>query len=136
MSLKIEITKSPGGKCRIELRGRLDSLTAPWLDEKLETIDAWSCPFQVVDLTHLDYISSAGLRSLFRAKKAAANKGGELLLAHPQAQVQKVFDVMKAIPSQDIFTSERELDDYLDAIQRKTLAQGRQQNGPDQAQRY
>ena len=129
MTLKIDLFKSDGGKCRIELRGRLDTFTAPLLDEKLESIDAWRYPFQTVDLKHLDYISSAGLRSLFSAKKAASKKGGEFLLVHPQAQVQKVFDVMKAIPNQDIFTSQRELDDYLDAIQRKTLDQGRQDSG-------
>jgi anti-anti-sigma factor len=122
VSLKIEVFKSAGGKCRIELEGRLDTNTAPRLDETLESLPQ---SVQVVDLKNLVYISSAGLRSLFRAKKAVASRGGEFLLVHPQPQVQKVFDVMKAIPTTDIFTSEREMDDYLDAIQRQTLAQNR-----------
>ena len=122
MSLKIELFKSDDGKCRIELRGRLDSNTAPWLDEKLESLDPRRYPVQVVDMQHLDYISSAGMRTLFRAKKQAAQNGGEFKLAHPQPQVQKVMDVMKAIPSGDIFTSQQELDSYLDAIQRQALA--------------
>ena len=119
MALNIEVLKSDSGKCRIELKGRLDTHTAEQLDEKLESLDPTAHPVQIVDLADLDYISSAGLRSLFRAKKKLGAAGGQFLVVHPQPQVQKVFDVVKALPSEGIFTSQAELDAYLDAIQRK-----------------
>ncbi len=121
MTLEIELLKSDSGKCRIELKGRLDTHTVEHLDQKLDSIDASAHPVQIVDLQNLDYISSAGLRSLFRAKKSANSHGGQFLVVHPQPQVQKVFDVVKALPSEGIFASQRELDDYLDAIQRRAL---------------
>ena len=101
------------------MKGRLDTHTAEHLDEKLEALDPTTHPVQIVDLAQLEYISSAGLRSLFRAKKRLTSQGGQLLIVHPQPQVQKVFDVVKALPSEGIFTSQEELDSYLDAIQRR-----------------
>ncbi len=121
MSLEIELLKSDSGKCRIELKGRLDTHTAEQLDQKLESIDATQYPVQIVDLAALEYVSSAGLRSLFRAKKAAHAQGGQFLVVHPQPQVQKVFDVVKALPSEGIFASQEELDEYLDGVQRKAI---------------
>lgn len=119
MALNIEIFKSESGKCRIELKGRLDTHTAEQLDERLEALDPTSHSVQIVDLAELEYISSAGLRSLFRAKKKLSSAGGQFLIIHPQPQVQKVFDVVKALPSEGIFASQAELDNYLDAVQRK-----------------
>lgn len=119
MALNIEVLKSDSGKCRIELKGRLDTHTAEQLDERLEALDPATHPVQIVDLADLEYISSAGLRSLFRAKKKLSGAGGQFLVVHPQPQVQKVFDVVKALPSEGIFASQAELDAYLDAIQRK-----------------
>lgn len=123
MSLEIEILKSDSGKCKIELKGRLDTSTAEQLDQKLEAIDASQHPVQVIDLQELEYISSAGLRSLFKAKKAATAKGGQFLIVHVQPSVQKVFDVVKALPSEGIFASMAEMDDYLDGVQRRAKAE-------------
>jgi anti-anti-sigma factor len=119
MSLAIEIYKSDGGKCRIELKGRLDTNTAADFDEKIGTLDHNQFPIQVVDLAGLEYVSSAGVRSLFKARKAAHDGGGQLLLVNPQPQVKKVFDIIKALPSTSVFESQEEMDRYLDAMQKK-----------------
>jgi anti-anti-sigma regulatory factor len=47
-------------------------------------------------------------------------RNGSLLLVNVQPQVQKVFDIVKALPSQSVFKSVAELDEYLDYMQRKT----------------
>ncbi len=67
--------------------------------------------------------SSAGLRSLFKAKKAASAKGGQFLIVHVQPSVQKVFDIVKALPSEGIFASIEEMDEYLDGVQRRAKAE-------------
>lgn len=120
MSLAIEIYKSDGGKCRIELQGRLDTNTATEFDEKIASIDQGEFPIKVVDLAGLEYVSSAGVRSLFKARKAAQDAGGQLLLVKPQPQVKKVFDIIKALPATSVFESMEEMDRYLDAMQRKS----------------
>ena len=43
-------------------------------------------------------------------------------MVNPQPQIQKVFDVVKAVPLNEIFTSFAEADAYLDAMQRKVLS--------------
>ena len=118
MSLSIEVLKSDSGRCRLELSGRLDSSTAAHLDEKVATVDCAEYPVQIVDLSSLEYVSSAGLRSLFKAKKRAHTADANLLIVNPQPQVKKVFDIIKALPNESLFTSEAELDAYLDRVQR------------------
>ena len=118
MSLTTDILKSEGGKCRIELDGRLDTSTAPELEEKLMSIDLKENPLQILDLANLEYISSAGIRVLFKAKKRAADGNARLLFVNPKPSVKKVFDIVKALPSESIFRSMDELDTYLDNIQR------------------
>ena len=93
MSLSIEVLKSDSGRCRLELTGRLDSSTAAHLDEKVETVDCSEHPVHIVDLSALEIVN-------------------------PQPQVKKVFDIINALPNESLFTSEEELDAYLDRVQR------------------
>ena len=62
------------------------------------------------------------MRSIFRARKLLAARGGTLVLANAQPQVQKVFDIVKAVPLSEIFRSVEEADAYLDKIQKKIVA--------------
>ena len=103
----------------VHLEGRLDTETVEVLDRELEALLAGDVKVLVFDLSALDYISSAGLRSLFGAQKSMEKRGGESLLLNPQPQVQKVFDIVKAVPLKTVFRSVAELDSYLDTIQRK-----------------
>jgi sigma-B regulation protein RsbU (phosphoserine phosphatase) len=41
--------------------------------------------------------------------------------------VRKVFDIVKAVPVNEVFASTEELDDYLDRMQRQVIEQ--QTNG-------
>lgn len=121
MSLDIHITPSADRTRRVALTGRLDTHTYQALDEKLAPLLAGDLKSLVLDLAGLDYISSAGIRSIFKARKALAARGGKVLVVNPQAQIQKVFDVVKAVPLNEIFASVAEADAYLDAMQRKVL---------------
>ncbi len=121
MSLDIRILPSADRTQRVTLAGRLDTHTYQSLDDKLAPLLAGEAKSLVLDLAGLDYISSAGIRSIFKARKALAARGGKVLVVNPQAQIQKVFDVVKAVPLNEIFASVAEADAYLDAMQRKVL---------------
>ena len=123
MSLQIEIYPPVNGNQYVLLSGRLDSASYKQLDDALEPLLHAAKPAMVLvmDLAHLDYISSAGIRSVFKARKALAARAGKVLVVNPQAQIQKVFDVVKAVPMNEIFSSTAEADAYLDAMQRKVL---------------
>ncbi len=119
MSLSIEIAPVSGGNQRVSLAGRLDTHTYVDLDQQLAPVLGSTIHSLVLDLAGLEYISSAGVRSIFKARKALAARGGKVVVVNPQPQIQKVFDVVKAVPLNEIFSSVAEADAYLDAMQKK-----------------
>ena len=85
----------------IRLKGRLDTNSAPDLEEELmASLD------KVTDLTfdiqELDYISSAGLRVLLSAQKIM-NKQGSMKLTGVSDSIREIFEVTGFI---DILTIE------------------------------
>ncbi|WP_203321936.1 STAS domain-containing protein [Pseudoxanthomonas beigongshangi] len=121
MSLEITLLPPGQGSQRVVVAGRLDTHTYEDLDEALAPLMTAQLHSLVLDLSQLEYISSAGIRSIFKARKTLAAHGGKVLVVNPQPQIQKVFDVVKAVPLNDIFGSTAEADAYLDAMQRKVL---------------
>lgn len=118
MSLKIFVDSSDPST--IALAGRLDSTTAPELDAVLDrALRGGGKARMVFDLSQLEYISSAGIRCLIRARKAIEPGGGKVAVVNPQPAVRKVLDIVKAIPHGGIFKDVAELDEYLDAMQKK-----------------
>ena len=121
MSLNVRIHPQTGGSQRVSIDGRLDTHTYLDLDRQLAPVLASGITSLVLDLAGLEYISSAGVRSVFKARKALAARGGKVLVANLQPQIQKVFDVVKAVPMNEIFSSVAEADAYLDAMQQRVL---------------
>ena len=124
MSLSIEIAPPSNGNQRVALAGRLDTHTHGDLEQQLAPVLGSSIQSLVLDLAGLDYISSAGVRSIFKARKALSARGGKVVVVNPKPQIQKVFDVVKAVPLDEIFSSVQEADAYLDAMQKKVLRGG------------
>ena len=125
MQLEIQTAPRSGTTQRVALFGRLDTHSYPQLDAELAPMLDGGDPLVmslVLDLAGLNYISSAGIRSIFKARKALTARNGKLLVVNPQPQIQKVFDVVKAVPMSDIFTSVAEADAYLDMVQRKVVS--------------
>jgi anti-anti-sigma factor len=119
VSLKIQLQEGRPFTRTLALVGRLDTETAPSLDAELQRVLATQVKVIVFDLSGVDYISSAGLATLFRAQKAMKARSGEALLVNPQPQVQKVFDIVKAVDVKAVFRDVAELDEYLDEMQRR-----------------
>ena len=67
----------------------------------------------LVDLKNVSYISSAGFGVLFAVQDFLNKNKGKLLFCHLKPQIQKLFEVMKVLPSQNIFKSIEEADEYL-----------------------
>ena len=128
MTLEIEVYPPVNGNQYVMLGGRLDTLSHTQLDEALAPMLAARPQALVLDLAHLDYISSAGIRSIFKARKTLAPHGGKVLLVNPQPQIQKVLDMVKAVPLNEIFSSTAEADAYLDLMQRRVLEAGEEED--------
>ena len=121
MALKVRVTYDRPFSKTVHLDGRLDSETVELLDNELSTLAQSPENVVVFDLAGLEYISSAGLRSIFGTRRALAARSGRIVLLHARPQVQKVFDIVKATDLAAVFTSVQELDEYLDAMQRKVV---------------
>ena len=88
----LNITKSTENNAlTIALEGRLDTTTAPELETELKA----ALPGIVsltIDMSKLEYISSAGLRVLLSAQKIM-NKQGEMKLIHVSDVINEIFEV-------------------------------------------
>ena len=75
----------------IALTGRLDTTTAPDLEKELkDSLDGMSAV--IIDMSALEYISSAGLRVLLSAQKIM-NKQGEMKVVHVNETIMEIFEV-------------------------------------------
>lgn len=77
----------------VNVAGRMDAITAPEFDAQCQSwIDAGETKV-VVDLSDLEYISSAGLRSILAAAKRLKGSQSELLFSGLSGMVEEVFNV-------------------------------------------
>ena len=88
--LKISM-KNDGKEYTFMLEGRLDTLTSPSLEEKINEVVV-SAEKLIIDLSALSYISSAGLRVLLGATQQMEGKG-EMIVRNPNQAVREVFDL-------------------------------------------
>jgi anti-sigma B factor antagonist len=77
----------------VEVEGELDARTASDLDEALGDLLTQGHSRLVLDFTQLAYISSAGLRALLRAQRAARDLGGGVRLFGLNDHVLRVFEM-------------------------------------------
>jgi anti-sigma B factor antagonist len=77
----------------VRLKGRLDATNAPDLERELTPIIEGTEGTLLINMKDLDYISSAGLRTLLLGAKLLKNKGGALALCALQEAVREVFDI-------------------------------------------
>lgn len=87
----MEITKKQNEKhLTLLVSGRLDTNTAPLLDQEIQQIGDIS--ELTLDLEDLEYISSAGLRVLLVAQKLMKEKG-KMEIVNAKPQVIDIFTV-------------------------------------------
>ena len=77
----------------VALEGRLDTMTAPVLDHQVERLLQDEEKVVLLDLSGLDYISSAGLRSLLMLAKQLEARTGRMALCGLGEMIQDVFQV-------------------------------------------
>ncbi len=76
----------------VAVQGRADAEAADELEQALRSAIEQH-PRVVADFEAVEYISSAGLRAVLQAARAAQERGAEFVVCRLQRQVQKVFDM-------------------------------------------
>ena len=88
----LNITKDLNEKTLVVgLEGRLDTTTAPTLEEELKASLSGVENLEF-DLAKLEYISSAGLRVLLSSQKTM-NKQGKMIVKNVSEEVNEIFEV-------------------------------------------
>ena len=88
--MEINIT-TEGKETVAALSGRLDTLASQELAAQFETLQEKAGETIILDCSKLEYISSSGLRLFLTLRKAAATKGGKVVIKDLNADVRNVF---------------------------------------------
>ncbi|MBI5935691.1 MAG: STAS domain-containing protein [Chloroflexi bacterium] len=105
----VSITTARMGDASImTVSGRVDSETAPQLDDALAQLAAGGNNKIVLDLKGVDYMSSAGLRAIVKAAQAAQKAGGDFRLAAVSNAVEVVLRTVGMLQMFKLYTSSGE----------------------------
>ena len=116
MALDIKIIKKKEYVYSVQLEGSIDTETSPDLEEELKEIIDEKTKAVILDMSGVNYLSSAGIRVVIWAKKALQEKNATFAMINLQPQIKKVFEIMKILPMVNIFDDMSEADKYIDQV--------------------
>src|SRR5215471_17049147 len=119
MGLYVHVQEKSKGIFTIYPEGSIDTNTYAILQSEIDKILPQSPRLIIFDMEEVEFISSAGIGVILIAEQSAKAQGGGAFMVHLKPQIKKVFDIVKALPKEQIFESMDELDQYLTEIQRK-----------------
>ena len=88
MEIKVE---KQNAEVTVYLKGRLDTLAAQEVSKELESLTDDASGTIIMDCTDMGYISSSGLRIFLTLRKAAAEKGGKVIIRGINNDIRSVF---------------------------------------------
>lgn len=89
----LSITKSKDGdKLTVKIKGEMDSSNASQFSETVEE-DLDSVMEIFIDMSELDYTTSAGLREMLAAYQVLDEKDGRMVLQHPNDEIKEVLEL-------------------------------------------
>lgn len=121
MPLQIDINHKTDEFWEVSLTGSLDTDTATQLEKELAQIFVPESKNILFIMTGVEYVSSAGIRIIAMASKKMKENSGTIAMTDLQPQIEKVFDIVKALPNFGVFKDEAEADAYFDIMQKKVL---------------
>ena len=118
MPLTVNVVRREYGVSIVSPCGEIDTSTSPALEREMEAAIADAPRILILDMRGVDYISSAGLSVLIRTQKALEKVKAELRIVNLRPKVRRVFEIVNALPREQIFENTEEMDRYLARIQR------------------
>ena len=121
MALTMKVAEKKPRVFVVSLAGKLDGTTFADLERKIDyLIGEGGAMVLTLDMEGLEFISSMGIRVVFKAKKEMAKRGGSFFMASVPPPIVKAFEIIDALPSMKIFSGIAEMDAYLEKIQKQT----------------
>jgi anti-sigma B factor antagonist len=84
---------SSDGPVVLHITGRVTSVNAPQLRERVAVLLEQGCRRFVVDLSRLDHMTSAGFRSLLVGEQRAHDAGGIMVIYGLQGLTLELFEI-------------------------------------------
>ncbi len=119
MTLKVKMRENSPGVFHLSPVGSIDTAAAPILEGEVNRALAASPRAMIFEMAGVEYIASMGIRVILKARREMARRGGSFAMVDLPAPVRRVFDIVNALPREEIFRSVKELDDYLSAMQKQ-----------------
>ncbi len=91
--MKIRNAGQKGGCTMVSVEGRMDALSAPEFETFMSDLINEGVIKVIVNLEDLDYISSAGLRSVLVTTKKIQAKNGIIAIASVHDTVKEIFEI-------------------------------------------
>ena len=91
--IEINVTDHNDAVTLVEVSGRVDSMNASEFGSGLNTQITNGKVQLVLDLSSVEYMSSAGLREIVTTLKNAKKASGDLRLAQPSQRVREVLEM-------------------------------------------
>ncbi len=123
MRLAVTLRQTGPGVITLTLRGPLDGETCTVLDREVSRALTEPLRTMVLDMAGVDFVTSAGIGTIMKAKTSLAKKKADLAMVGIQPQVQRVFEIIRVLPTMPVFRDRAELDEYLGTIQRQMTGQ-------------
>ena len=117
MALRVTTRLKKPGVHVVAPVGSIDTTSCRIFEEQVDAVLRQNPDLLIFDLEFTDYINSMGIRVLVKAKKALQARQAKPVFINLQPPIRKVFDILNAMPSLQVFASVAELDAYLDAMQ-------------------
>lgn len=105
----------------LKVHGRMDGETCAAFDQACKPLHDRRITRVIVDMAHCHYVSSAGIRSFFDLRRSVQQRQGALSFINLQPQIKKVFEIVKALPLECVFSNVEEADAYLDRMMAEEL---------------
>ncbi|NLI80476.1 MAG: STAS domain-containing protein [Deltaproteobacteria bacterium] len=122
MPLTVTSMEKQPGVFVVSPYGSLDTNTHTVLERKIDFLAREGAAKVItLDMGGVDYISSMGVRVVLKTKKELSRRGGALVMMNLKPQIKRVFEIINALPTLQIFSSLQELDDYLTEMQRQVV---------------
>lgn len=123
MSKLLDIKLIPGGpgSMTVQVEGRVDGETCQEFDRMVRPLADKRITRVLIDMAKCHYVSSAGIRSFFDLRKSVQHRQGVVSFVKLQPQIKKVFEIVKALPLECVFSNVEEADAYLDRMMAEEL---------------
>jgi anti-sigma B factor antagonist len=117
MGFTVKLKQSTPGIITLLPAGNINSDTSEILDREIARVLTEPLKTLVIDMAEVSFITSAGVGVIIKANISTARKNAEFVMIHLQPQVKTVFEIIRLLPTMNVFESVEELDKYLGVIQ-------------------